>query len=142
MEPVLPDTSICIAALRGGGDAATVLRQQRPHTPMWLSAVVLAELYAGSSRSDRHVIERMQGEFERVGRILVPTLRDWTEAGKMLARLVGRHGYERIGRGRLTNDALIAVGATRAGLTVATANLRAFSLLARFRPFRYEMWSI
>ncbi len=142
MEAFLPDTSLCIAALHGGADAVSTLRQQRPHAPVWLSAVVLEELYAGSSRSDRHVVARMERDFERVGRIMVPALRDWTEAGKVLARVGDAYGYEQIGRGPLTNDALIAVGAARKSLTVATANLRDFARLARFCPFRYELWKI
>ncbi len=142
MQAVLPDTSVCIAVLRGGGDTISVLRQQRPHAAMWLSAVVLAELYAGTTRTDRHVVERMERNFERVRRILVPTQGDWTQAGKLLAQVAGAYGYEQIGKGRLMNDALIAVGAAREGLTVATANLRDFARLAQFCPFRFEVWKI
>jgi len=47
--------------------------------------------------------------------ILVPNLTDWTQTGKILARLAGQYGYEQIGRGRLTNDAPIAMSATRVG---------------------------
>jgi hypothetical protein len=38
----------------------------------------------------------------------VPNLSDWTQTGKVLARLAAKYDYEQIGRGRLTNDALIA----------------------------------
>jgi predicted nucleic acid-binding protein len=109
---------------------------------MWLSAVVLEELYAGSSRGDRHMIERMEHEFERVGRILVPTLRDWTRAGQVLAQMAAEYGYEWIGQQRLTNDALIAMSAARQGITILTDNERDFARLARLCPFRYEVRSV
>ncbi len=88
------------------------------------------------------MIEGLEREFERVGRILVPNLRDWTQAGKTLAQLAIEYGYDRIGRGRLTNDALIGMSAARQGMTVITANERDFARLARFWPFRYEVRSI
>jgi predicted nucleic acid-binding protein len=40
-------------------------------------------------------------------------------------------------RGRLTNDALIAMSAGRLGITVITANARDFEKLAKFRPFQW-----
>jgi len=79
--------------------------------PLWLSAVVLEELYAGVSRQGRRIIDRLERDFERAQRILVPNFSDWIETGQVLARLAAEYGYEQIGKGRLTNDALIAVSA-------------------------------
>jgi hypothetical protein len=42
---------------------------------------VLEELYAGSSDRDRSVIERLERDFDRAQRILVPNLSDWTQTG-------------------------------------------------------------
>ena len=56
----------------------------------------------------RHAVERLERDFHRAKRILVPNLSDWTQTGKVLARLAAKYDYEQIGRGRLTNDALIA----------------------------------
>jgi len=109
---------------------------------MWLSAVVLEELYAGARMRDRKVVERLERDFDRARRILVPTLSDWTQAGKVLALVAEEYGYEQIGQGRLTNDALIAMSAARQGITVITAKERDFARLARFRPFIYEVKSI
>jgi predicted nucleic acid-binding protein len=139
MRPALLDTSIYIAALRAGKEAIGTLRRLAPQAPLWLSAVVLEELYAGISRRDRHVVERLEREFDRAARILVPTLSDWAQAGKVLARLAAEYDYEQIGKGRLTNDALIAMSAARQGITVITANQRDFARLARFRAFEYEI---
>ncbi len=41
-----------------------------------------------------------------------------TLAGRVLAKLGAKYGYEQIGRARLTNDALIAMSAVRAGIVV------------------------
>ncbi len=104
----------------------------------WLSAVVLEELYAGVASSDRYGIERLERDFERIDRILVPNQRDWVQAGKLLERVGSKHGFEEIGRARLTNDALIAVSAARTGITVVTSNARDFTLLAEFQALRWK----
>jgi predicted nucleic acid-binding protein len=142
MHPVLFDSSIYIAALRAGDEAALTLKRLAANSPLWLSSVVLKELYAGVARRSRHVLERLERDFERAKRILVPNLNDWTQTGKVLARLAARYDYEQIGQGRLTNDALIAMSAGRSGITVITANARDFKRLAEFRPFHWEVQTL
>src|SRR5689334_4309306 len=139
MQPILFDSSIYIMALRKKDDATLSLRRIAGAEPIWLSAVVLEELYAGVNARSRHVVERLERDFDRVGRILVPNLGDWTQTGRVLARLAAKYDYEQIGRGRLTNDALIAMSAGRTGITVVTANARDFGRLAEFRPFRWRI---
>jgi predicted nucleic acid-binding protein len=139
MQPVLFDSSIYITALRFADDAALSLRRIAGGEPVWLSSVVLEELYAGVTVRNRHVMERLERDFDRAGRILVPNLGDWTQTGKVLARLTAKHDYEQIGKGRLTNDVLVAMSAGRLGMTVITANARDFSKLAEFRPFRWRV---
>jgi predicted nucleic acid-binding protein len=107
--------------------------------PILLSAVVLEELYAGLGARNRQVVERLERDLDGARRILVPNLGDWTQTGKVLARLAAKYDYEHIGRGRLTNDALIAMSAGRMGITVVTANSRDFGKLAEFRPFRWRV---
>jgi predicted nucleic acid-binding protein len=139
MQPALFDSSIYISALRRGDDAALALRRLATDVPLWLSAVVLEELYAGASGPERQVVERLQRDFDRANRILVPNLSDWTHSGRALARLAAKHHYEKIGLGRLTNDALIAASAGRAGIRVMTANQRDFSKLADFLTFEWQI---
>lgn len=139
MHPVLFDTSIYITALRIGNDAALGLRRITAGAPVWLSSVVLEELYAGVSFRDRHIVERLERNFHRARRILVPNLTDWTQTGTVLARLAAKYDYEQIGKGRLTNDALIALSAWRLGITVITSNARDFGKLAEFRPFQWRI---
>jgi len=139
MQPALFDSSIYITALRRGGDAVLALRRFTIDAPLWLSAVVLEELYAGTADRDRQVVERLERDVDRAKRILVPNLSDWTQAGRVLARLAAKYHYEKIGQGRLTNDALIAMSAGRLGIRVITANERDFSRLAEFRAFQWQV---
>src|SRR2546425_10798961 len=81
MQPALFDSSIYITALRRGGDAVLALRRFTIDAPLWLSAVVLEELYAGAADRDRQIVERLERDFDRAKRILVPNLSDWTQAG-------------------------------------------------------------
>jgi predicted nucleic acid-binding protein len=138
MRPFLFDTSVYISALRVASDAFSV-RRLGTDSPLWLSTVVLEELYAGVSDVDRDLIETLEKDFDRIKRILVPNLGDWTQTGKVLSRLAAKHHYEQIGLARLTNDALIAMSAGRMGITVITANERDFRRLAEFRSFQWQV---
>jgi predicted nucleic acid-binding protein len=142
MSAALLDSSVYISGLRRGNEAVLAFRRWSVDTPLWLSAVVLEELYAGASGRVRRSLERMEREFDGMKRILVPNLGDWTEAGRVLARLAAKYGYEKIGQGRLPNDALIAMSAARIGARVITANERDFRKLAEFRVFQWEVVSI
>lgn len=141
MRAILFDSSLYIAAWRTGSDAIVCLRRT-PEETVWLSSVVVEELYAGSRPSDHHVVERLERDFYSANRLLVPNLTDWTISGKLLARVAAQYHYDLIGRARLVNDALIAMSAARQGIIVLTANRRDFELLAEFRPFRWEIRSV
>lgn len=142
MQPALLDTSIYISALRRGDDRALTLRRLANDAPLWLSSVVLEELYAGADERGRPIVERLERDFDKAKRILVPSLSDWTQAGRVLARLAAKYHYERVGQGRLTNDALIGMSAARLGITVITANERDFRRLAEFRVFRWRLATV
>jgi predicted nucleic acid-binding protein len=135
--PILFDSSLYINALRG--DGALLLERWARKTPLWMSAVVLEELYAGARTEDHRTLGRLARDFERAGRTLTPSLSDWANAGKMLASLAQRYGYEQMGRSRLTNDALIAASAARMGIVVLTANQRDFAQLAEFCPLQWQV---
>jgi predicted nucleic acid-binding protein len=115
------------------------LRRLGSEMPLWLSAVILEELYAGAQDREQQVVGRLQRDFEKAKRVLVPNLGDWALAGRVLARLAAKYHYERVGQGKLTNDALIAMSAARCGVCVITANERDFRKLAEFRPFRWQV---
>ena len=138
MQPVLFDSSIYITALRMGDQAALALRRLAADSPVWLTSVVLEELYAGVGVNDVHVVERLERDFDRAKRIVVPNLSDWIQAGKVLSQLALKYDYEAIGRSRLTNDALIAMSAARRGIRVITANAKDFRKLAEFHDFQWQ----
>src|ERR1700679_2805888 len=117
---LLFDTSVYITALRAGSESAIVMQRWVKESPLWLSSVVPEELYAGASSTDRRKLEKLERDFEKANRVLIPNLNDWTFAGKILATVAQKHGYEKIGRARLTYDALIATSAARNGISVIT----------------------
>jgi predicted nucleic acid-binding protein len=136
--PILFDSSIYIAALRPGGDPSLLSHRWTTEDPLWLSSVVLEELYAGSRPDNRRELERLERDFDKARRLLIPNLSDWTTTGRILAGIAEKHGYEKIGQARMTNDALIATSAARSGIRVLTINPRDFDLLARFCPVQWE----
>jgi predicted nucleic acid-binding protein len=138
LEQVLLDSSVYVAALRGE-DAILRLERITAGTTLWLSAVVLEELYAGAGSRDREFVERLERKFGQAEQILVPDLDDWVYVGKVLERLAAKYDYERIGRGRLTNDALIAMSAARKRVRVITANEKDFRRLAEFHSFAWQL---
>lgn len=140
--PILFDSSVYIAALRPGGDPSLLSHRWTAEAPLWLSSVVLEELYAGSRPDHRREMEKLERDFDKARRVLVPNLGDWTSAGRILAGIARVHGYEKIGRARLTNDALIAASAARTGIRVLTVNARDYALLAHFCPLQWEARSL
>jgi len=138
MQPALLDSAIYITAMRQGDRSVLSLRRYSVDAALWLSAVVLDELYAGAYGRVRQVVERLERDFDSVNRILVPNLGDWARSGRILARVASKYNYENIGLGRLTNDALIATSSSRMGVRVVTANEQDFSRLSEFHTFQWE----
>jgi predicted nucleic acid-binding protein len=142
LQPALFDTSIYVAALRRGDDGVLAIRRLDSGSLVWLSAVVLEELYAGAGDRGRQIVQRLERDFDRAKRLLVPNLSDWAETGRVLARLAAKYDYEQIGQGRLTNDTLIAMSAGRLGITVITTNERDFRRIAEFRGFQWQVIAV
>ena len=140
MNPIMFDTSVYISSLRSGDEAILRMRNVEFGSPLWLSAVVLEELYAGANSTGRKNITRIERDFDKAERLLVPNLNDWTKTGNILAEISGKYGHEHIGRARLTNDALIATSASRIGLTVLTLNQRDFARIVEFCPLKWSRW--
>jgi len=136
---ILFDSSVYIGAFRGDRDAGLIFERWRRKAPIWVSSVVLEELYAGADAASGRLIGKLEKDFEKARRVLVPNLSDWTQSGRILAKLGAKYGFERIGQGRLTNDALIAASAARSGVEVITSNARDFSRLAEFCPLQWRV---
>ncbi len=139
MSPVLYDTSIYIHTLRLGDSSILQTRNLLHGSPLWLSAVVLEELYAGMDVTSRKLLTRLERDFDRIGRLLVPTLTDWSWTGNVLAQIGAKYGYDKIGKARLTNDALISTSAARQGITVLTKNVRDFQMITEFCPLQWQI---
>ncbi|HXG64443.1 MAG TPA: type II toxin-antitoxin system VapC family toxin [Blastocatellia bacterium] len=145
MSGILFDTSVYISALRQGEEVILTLRRaaragEKGTRPLWLSAVVLEELYAGAiDPKSRRAFEKMERDFSKADRLLIPGQSDWTLAGQVLAKIGLKYGFEQIGRARLTNDALIAMSCARHGFTVLTRNVSDYARIAEFRPFTWEL---
>lgn len=139
MKPILFDTSVYITALWRGDDQILQTRNVAHAAPLWLSAVVLEELYAGADGAGRKRLTRLERDFNKVDRLLVPLLSDWTKTGDVLAHIAAKYGYDQIGRARLTNDTLMSTSAARQGITLLTANARDFARIAEFCPLQWSL---
>lgn len=104
-----------------------------------LSAVVLEELYVGAANPKaQRELQRLEREFVKIGRLLVPDRRDWAGAGQVLGNIGRKYGFSLVAGSRLTNDALIAVSVADRGFTVQTKNPGDFALIAEFRRFDWQ----
>lgn len=93
------------------------------------SAVVLSELRRGARTQDA---ERLVMMLYRLARICwEPPASDWWEAGRLIQKIGDAEGWDINKRRDFQNDALIALTARRHGVTVVTADLADFNLLAR-----------
>ena len=132
------DSSVYVHAFQRAAYASVFFQRREQGAPLWLCSVVLEELYAGADSAGSRILAKLEHDFEQAGRLLTPSHGDWSRAGKILARLAGKHGYEQIGQARLVNDALIATCAARQGITVITANVRDFARLAEFCALQWQ----
>jgi predicted nucleic acid-binding protein len=141
---ILLDTSVYISALRQGDSSILELRRSAragdtKTRALWLSVVVLEELYVGAMDGRaRKAFARLEREFERIGRLLVPGQRDWSLAGQVLYQIGRKHGFDLVGRTRMTNAALIAMSACSRGATILTKNPDDYQLIAEFRAVAWQ----
>ncbi len=138
-KPNVFDTSIYIRELRKGNKNILSQRQSESF-PLWLSSVVLEELYVGASdRKSVKIFTKLEQEFDKVNRLLVPNQSDWSIAGQILNKIGEKYGFDKVGKARLTNDTLLAMSIARNGLKLFTANAKDFRLISEFREFDWEV---
>ena len=134
MERVVIDTNIYLDWLNKGQHEAILFQRE---AVKYLSAVVLMELSAGAfSTRDRRLVREVTSAFAKVGRILVPSVTIYEEAGDVLRRLQESRGYTVASAYGLANDVLIALSARSIGATVITQNERDFVAIQSIRPFK------
>jgi predicted nucleic acid-binding protein len=128
-RPEVPDTSALLDAIRRPERWPALLRSMQSGQ-IWLSSVVLTELYVGSrSADDRLILDRIAMVMRRIDRLLTPDDSDWIRAGRLISRRVRLHGTLRP-RDHLA-DVLILISAARLRGVVVTANLRHFEAWER-----------
>jgi predicted nucleic acid-binding protein len=129
VKRVIYDTGVYVDYLRRGDHARTVETATRLGI-VHLSAVVAQELVVGApDRAALRFLERLVERFDALGRLAIPGRLDWLRAGRAIREVGRRHGYEEVGRARLTNDALILATALRIGAALVTGNAGDFALL-------------
>lgn len=133
---VLLDASIYIPFIkRGISHPALEISEGTPL--LYLSAVVIEELYAGAF--DSYIIrllDKLYNTFDRLGRLITPLASDWQKAGKIIAKIGQKYSFQEIFLARLINDALIALSARRIGAVIYTKNLRDFQRIGEYVGFK------
>lgn len=136
---VIFDTSIYIPFINDGiayptGELNVDLGKQM----LYMSAVVIEELYAGAFDTQSiKLLDRLYKTFKNLNRLLIPEAVDWQTAGKVIAKIGKKYGFEGIFLSKITNDVLIAVSARRIGAIVITNNVKDFLRIKEFVDFKY-----
>lgn len=133
---VILDTSIYIPFINDGiAHPAFELRGGKPL--LYMSAVVLEELYAGAlDKTSIKLLDRLYTTFEKLGRLVVPEASDWQRTGKVIAKLGRKYGFEERFLSKITNDVLIAQSAKKIGAMIATRNTMDFTRIKEFVDFK------
>ncbi len=136
------DTSVYIAAIRGGlfSPASRTLQDKLPRT--YLSSVVAAELLAGATNQEgRRAVAYFIRRAHRVARVVTPDAGSWERAGEHLGEIRRREPHLRSKIPTLWNDLLIALSGRQMGAMVVTQNARDFELLRRYLRFDLHILS-
>jgi predicted nucleic acid-binding protein len=129
------DTSVYIPFINRGITHPVISPSVSP--VLYMSTVVLSELYAGSHDSQSiKLLDKLYHTFQNVGRIIVPDESDWQKTGGIISRLREKYGYEMRYLSRIQNDILIAFSARRIGAFVVTHNKKDFQRIKEFIDFR------
>ena len=126
MRPrLLFDTSIYIPYLRAEAYSALIGQAVRANQ-VFLSAVVLAELYAGTrSPRDKSDLDMILRGYQSLGLLVTPIAEDWARAGQVIRRHHSHYGE--IEPREHLNDVLILISSGRIGAEVVTENAKHFS---------------
>ena len=132
---IIYDTSIYIPFINNDTPyPATELNIGKPLT--YLCAVVIEELYAGAfDNTSIKLLDKMYETFESLGRLITPAAPDWQKAGKVVAALAKKYGFEDLFLSRMVNDVLISLSARQIGAVVVTRNIKDFLRIKEFVNF-------
>jgi predicted nucleic acid-binding protein len=137
MQKLLIDTNIWIDWINQGNHEHFLLEKG---VVKYLSSIVLMELYAGAyTPKDTKQIDRLALPFQRTQRIVNPTVENYREAGRIMAKLKDRHGFQTKKTIGLSHDILIALTARSIGATVLTANRNDFETIQNLSSFSLQV---
>lgn len=133
----LIDTDLYIDLIHSGKTLPIIRELYDKQTPgIYFSSVVIQELLAGARLpAARRRVEILFRPFERVGRIVTPSHKQWKDAGDVLAKLLDLHPNLRSKLPALINDCLLALSARSIGATLYTRNRDDFVLIQSLRSF-------
>jgi predicted nucleic acid-binding protein len=130
------DTSVYIPFINRG-ITHPVFSDESVRPVLYMSAVVLSELYAGAHNIHSiKLLDKLYQTFHNVARLITPDERDWQKTGGIIARLRRKHGFETKYLARIQNDILIACSARKFGAFVVTHNDKDFRRIQEFTDFR------
>jgi predicted nucleic acid-binding protein len=137
MQRIVIDTNVYIDWLNSGRYEELFFA---PGAVKHLSSIVMMELLAGAfAPKDRKLLQGITRSFAAVGRLLLPTIAVYQDAGEVLRRLQVVRGYMARGTATLVNDVLIALSARSIGATVITQNKRDYVAIQSIRPFQLRV---
>ena len=136
---VIFDTSVYIPFINDGITYPTrELNVDIGKQMLYMSAVVIEELYAGAFDTQSiKLLDTLYKTFKSLNRLLIHEASDWQKAGKVIANIGKKYGFEDIFLSKITNDVLIAVSARRIGALVITNNTKDFSRIKEFVDFKF-----
>jgi len=130
------DTSVYIPFINQGV-THPVFSDESVRPVLFMSAVVLSELYAGAHDIQSvKLLDKLYQTFHNVARLIAPDERDWQQTGHIIARLRKKYGFETKYLSRIQNDILIACSARKLGAFVVTRNEKDFRRIQEFTDFR------
>jgi hypothetical protein len=133
---LLLDTSVYIPFINKG-ISNPILNLGPDRSLLFMCAVVLEELYAGAhDPASVKLLDKLYDVFVSANRLVVPDGRDWQKAGKIIAQLERKYGFEKKFLARISHDILIALCARRIGATVVTNNAKDFLRIREFVDYK------
>jgi len=135
LNKVIFDTNIYIDFLNQSKYSDRIYN---PDYLVYLSSVVLMELFAGSSvKEEIRDLEKLCKLYKRKNKLIVPSVEDYIEAGKIAAKMIANLGYDLKKSYWLLNDILIALSSQRIGAIVITQNRKDFEAIKKFKKISF-----
>lgn len=104
---------------------------------VYLSSIVLMEIRAGAYTKEAiNSVKELSNFFKRVDRIVVPSTKEYEQAGEIIAKLQSVKNYNIKKCASITNDCLIAVSARSIGAVLYTQNKKDFQSIQEVYDFK------